>query len=362
METDIDIQSIQRAVDEYASVRSRARDLQELQRIRLNMLSAASGIDLDPNDIDPTTKSWMEYLADKETRSYPTFDTKGVADELYFYVKRMQEWHPRQQRNREIREDIESDRTSLDKDADGLPSGTYEVIGDEFKRVGDVEELTRYHGTVVPEGAIIEKFKPSFGNTDSINRPSIGNAAAIYSTPNAEAALEYAMGYNNAHIDPDQQGQLYTLRINPDEVVDLGHCQDDASARLAIKKGFDVIECPDFWEQPETITFDPDKIDVSAVYPVTDASVTEDFEDHKWTPEGDKVVDELKAQGFLNDSIYKEDRRIGQVQDAVAEYKDANDVPTTSTYEPGGIMERYSSMFPKAPSHAPKRGRGQVGR
>ena len=268
----------------------------------------------------------------------------------------------RQRRSQKIREEIESDRTSLDKDADGLPSGKYEVVGDEFKRVGDVEELTRYHGTVVPEGAIIEKFKPSYGNTDSINRPSIGNAAAIYSTPDAEAALEYAMGYNNAHIDPTKQGQLYTLRINPDEVVDLGHCQDDASARLAIKKGFDVIECPDFWEQPETITFDPDKIDVSAVYPVTGASSAENFEDHKWTPEGDKVVDELKAQGFLSDSIYKEDRRISQVQDAVAEYKGANDVPATSTYEPGSIMERYSSMFPKAPSYAPKRGRGQVGR
>ena len=64
MKNDIDIQSIQRAVDEYADARLRAQDSQELQRARLNMLSAASGMDLDPNDIDSTTQGWLNHLAE----------------------------------------------------------------------------------------------------------------------------------------------------------------------------------------------------------------------------------------------------------------------------------------------------------
>ena len=34
--------------------------------------------------------------------------------------------------------------------------------------------------------------------------------------------------------------------------------------------GFDVVECPEFWEQPETIVMDPDIIKIREVYGISD--------------------------------------------------------------------------------------------
>ena len=141
------------------------------------------------------------------------------------------------------------------------------------------------------------------------------------------------------------------FEFNQIEVLDLGDCRDDEAAKRAIKVGFDVIECPDFWEQPETIAFDPNKVDVDTVYPVIDANDADDYENLKWTPEGDENVDELKAQGFVGNSVYRSDRRMEEVRKAAEEYSKANDTSSAKTREPIGIMERFPSMFSKAPAN-----------
>ena len=67
--------------------------------------------------------------------------------------------------------------------------------------------------------------------------------------------------------------------------VDLTDCQDDEVARKAIKAGFDVVECPDFWEQPETVTFDAKKVKPLEMYPVDERSggFSDEFGDDKET-------------------------------------------------------------------------------
>ena len=300
----------------------------------------------DPSKFDLYSWSLESYETDED----PWIDVINAEEFITKEIKR------------NIRKEIETIRKRPDKDRDGVPSGRYELSSDGFLRVGDTEDLDRYHGTVVPEGTIISEFTPSLGHTASENRPSIGNTPAVYSTPDADAALDYALGYNNAYIHPGHQGQLYDITIRPDEILDLGHCQDDASARLAIRKGFDVIECPDFWEQPETITFDPKKIEINAVYPVIEPSTEngEDFDTPDWTPEGNETIDEFKAEGFLGDSIYKSsDRRMSKVQDAVEQYKESS--PVTTDYEPGTIMSKYPQMFAKKSSYSSRPGRGRMG-
>ena len=63
-----------------------------------------------------------------------------------------------------------------------------------------------------------------------------------------------------------------------------------------LRWGFDVIECPDFWEQPETITFDPDRVKIQAVYGVVDDQ--EEFFDEEtgeWIDDYD-LIEELKTE------------------------------------------------------------------
>ena len=240
------------------------------------------------------------------------------------------------------------------KGGQGLPSGKYEFVDDRFVRVGDAEELYRYHGTVVPEGTVIEKFKPRPANFDSENRPAIGNASAIYSSADIDSALRYAEGFNNPN---EGQGQLYTLRIKPNLVADLSRCQDDFAAQEAIEAGFDVIECPQFWEQPETIVFNPDRIQVEAVYPIQATKDTRTYPGGT----GDTAIDALLQEGYLTPALYRSgEGRRKALEGAVAEYERSNG-------NGGGVSGRgmsdksmeYRGM-PKEATYRARRGRGSM--
>ena len=241
------------------------------------------------------------------------YNTKNIEDELAGrkpgYVDKENSDHnnelltdkQRHERNQSIKEGLEIARSVGSKDY--IPGGTYKVVDGEIQRVGDAHELTRYHGTLVPRGTIIEEFDLSLGNMDSVDRPSISVTPALYSTSNAMDALSYVMHADDSNwTDPNNDAQLYTFKISPRTVIDLGDCKDDALANEAIRMGFDVIECPDFWEQPETIVFDPDLVMVSRIHL---ADLPSD-NSSSWTREDDEQINKLKEQGYLSDPIYKD--------------------------------------------------------
>ena len=231
---------------------------------------------------------------------------------------------------------------------DRLEPGRYEVKDGKLVRVGDAGLLKGYHGTSAPAGEIRDSFKPSRGHPYSINRPAIGVTKAVYVTPKYEDAAVYAgavkfFWYNKDKIekefdafaaqhDPRMKGaeglrpgewyafddaarvefvpggvtagdiaerdsveaQIYGVEVQPRVVVDLGDCQDDAIAREAIERGADVLECPDFWEQPEIIVLDPSLIAVKeATIPTVRKS--------RWVyPYGDLREDDDYSLGPMN--------------------------------------------------------------
>lgn len=431
-----DINRINRAVDDYAFAKRRARNQDERYSVTVNLLRDALGRDINPNELDGGVKNWVNALA-----SSPVTKQALVWD-LTSYVKYTEEQAATKQRNQEIRAEIQAargtdhdsvirdaindyedvrrriydsggdldgeeivqarlelldkvgfqgdflkrvptsgwskllyerddkpdvnqyrlteaikgwmrseerladhrdqnrsirDEIARDRDGDGLPSGSYKAVDGEFEWIDDVEDLNRFHGTQLPEGTIINEFVPSYGHSDSVNRPSIGNTPAVYATSDVRAALLYAQG----NADDEDKGQLYDLTIKPDEVIDLDDCQDDATARKAIKSGFDVIECPEFWEQPETIILDPKQINIDKVYPVTDP------EGSIYVPERDNHIRGHLRHGTIGSPIYISDEEMASI---------GNKSPSM----PMRDIE-YRGM-PKRSTATPSRGRGQLNR
>ena len=156
------------------------------------------------------------------------------------------------QRNNRIAEELIN--TQRESRTDMLEPGYYEVRANELVRVGDAQSLLRFHGTNAEDnGGIIREFRAEKGNWDSVYRPSIGGyPGSIYTTTDVNAAIGYG-------------DQLYTILITPRAHVNLEGCHDDNLAHDAIRRGADVIECPDFWEQPETIVLNPDVMEVQSV-------------------------------------------------------------------------------------------------
>lgn len=160
--------------------------------------------------------------------------------------------------DREKREkDIETAaREMTDDDGDGLPSGRYEVGADgNLHRIGDTELLDRYHGS--PQLDVISDFRASPAGHPEGGRPELNALPAVYTTEGIGVAEQYAYGASvNAVAARDKDPHLYSLALTPSEIVELGECEDDATVRLAASLGADVLECPDFGEQPETVVLD----------------------------------------------------------------------------------------------------------
>ena len=141
-------------------------------------------------------------------------------------------------------------------DGDALPSGRYEVGADgELERVGDTEVLDRYHGT--PQYDVISDFRASPAGFTDGGRAELNDIPAVYTTDSADIAEQYAYGVSvNARPMAGRDPQLYSLALTPSEIVEAGDCEDDDAVALAASLGADVLECPDFGEQPETVVLD----------------------------------------------------------------------------------------------------------
>ena len=260
------------------------------------LLQLLDNVGVDPQDFDIS-----HWKASTNDYSGASFDPPGGVVNL---IAQKGQGETRR-RARVLKSELLSARASFDKDRDGIPSGEYEYNEEtgEFDRRGPVQsELYRYHGTVVPEGTLIDEFRLTPGNEDSENRPSIGVTPAMYSTTELDAAMNYAEGYNN-FTTGNSEGQLYTLEITPDETVDLGECQDDEVANRAIRAGFDVIECSDFWEQPETIAFESEKVRPLEMHRVGEYD-EEDFDDREYAGSDDPAINDLIEEGRLEDPVY----------------------------------------------------------
>ena len=227
-------------------------------RERVMRSVAVAGDYLNSEDAANEIKAWVSEL--------PADHDWGALEREYSTVFQLR-YGANLHQARKLQAELLGARADADKD--GLGSGLY-VYRDtdkSFVRIGDAEPLERYHGTAQKTGEIIRKLEPKPGHMTSKNRREIGVTPAVYSTTDLKAALE-TYGYPAA--DPEEskyfEGQLYEITVKPDEIADLGDCQNREAARDAIVKGFDVIECPFFWEQPETITFNPDVIQIDAVY------------------------------------------------------------------------------------------------
>ena len=159
---------------------------------------------------------------------------------------------------REKRErDIETaSRAMTGDDGDGLPSGRYEVGADgNLHRIGDTELLDRYHGS--PQLDVISDFRASPAGHTEGGRRGLNALPAVYTTEGIGVAEQYAYGASvNAVASRAKDPHLYSLALTPSEIVELGECEDDATVRLAASLGADVLECPDFGEQPETVVLD----------------------------------------------------------------------------------------------------------
>lgn len=142
-----------------------------------------------------------------------------------------------------------------DDDGDGLPSGRYvwNRATQSFERVGDTEELNHYHGTALPAGAVIEEARLNKDIKGIFVRP------IFYSTPDPWVAEQRAQYQAAGRKGFDEQ--IYSVRLTPEEVVDLGYCDNLASKLAAEQAGFDVIECSQMGNK-ETLSFDADKITI----------------------------------------------------------------------------------------------------
>ena len=188
--------AVKRAVEFYASRRLELHDGgipldgSEAQASRLQLLE---NLGIDPENVDlDKVSSWLG-----ETPRSPSLSVNNAAENLL----NIKAGIAQTKRNTAIQTELTTTRESFDKDRDGVPSGRYEYNAEtkEFERKGPVEKLYRYHGTVVPdEDTIIKEFRPSPGNPDSQNRPSIGVSPAVYTTSDLDAAMNYAEGYNSS--------------------------------------------------------------------------------------------------------------------------------------------------------------------
>ena len=159
--------------------------------------------------------------------------------------------------------------------------GTYQYQDGNAVRVGDRKTLHRYHGTARPVGTTLERFDTL------VHGP-------LYTAPDPMVAMEYTDADDGGLITvplPGEEGmakeaQLYVLTLTPRVILDGGDCPTNDRHILeetANNIGADVIECPDFGEQPETVVLNPNIISIDNVYRV-------DWDDEKTHADVTKIT------------------------------------------------------------------------
>ena len=152
-------------------------------------------------------------------------------------------------------------KTMKKDDGDALPSGSYTLVDGDLERSGPTERLDRYHGSTRPSGTSISDFK--LKRFPDEGRKALGQLPAVYTTDDRQAAYMYAQGMSMDFDTPEgSEHQLYHLTVTPSEVVDLGTCENDKAVRRMAKLGADVIDCPDYHEQPESVVLKPNIVHV----------------------------------------------------------------------------------------------------
>ena len=244
--------------------------------------------------------------------------------------------------------------------------GTYRYQDGEVVRVGDTKIMHRYHGSAKPIGTVIKKFDTTkFGS--------------IYTAVDPMVAIEYTdtSGWLVSTPAPGEEGldrepQLYVLTLTPDVIFDGGDCSEEEGLDVAADIGADVIECPDYWEQPETIVTNSNVISIDNAYTLkfddeNDGGLVEivkitnnpDTEYDRLIYESlpyEKMVHSRWGSGQLTESKVakiEEDIRLGKQErsDALTEeirrYKERK----------GPFLDRQKSLYQRLDKSVPKQSR-----
>ena len=138
-------------------------------------------------------------------------------------------------------------------DGDSLSTGKYRITEDgNLRKTGPTKPLDLYHGTPQPVGRSISEFRLKKSKDE--DRPAVANLPAVYGTGDLNAATLYAHGLSaDFNVGPRYEPQVYHLTMTPSEIVNLGDCEDGRAVNFAARLGADVIDCPQYDEQPESL-------------------------------------------------------------------------------------------------------------
>ena len=306
----------------------------------------------------------------------------GSAQPSLWSEREEKRWE-RAQRNRMIAERLKQ-LPAIDRRTELEPGRYVADDNGSFRRIGDVgDDLIRYHGSPVPKGETIERFDLRAAYPNSVNRPTLGNAPSIYTTSNVHAAISYA---TPSEYQAGREGQLYTLRIRPKTIIDLKECDDDEVAFRAVQEGFDVVECPDFWEQPEAIVFDPDIVSIEKIHPVNPSPggkskrliekfIGDRLEDDEETANRDygsedTPYERLKSVGDIGEPIYdsateprqsRGAQKVASISEALDDYQSSRKNETTTQRADARMSRGMEYRSPsRQPTYTPRGGRGSM--
>ena len=189
-----------------------------------------------------------------------------------------------------------------------MEPGVYKWENGQFVRVGDPTVMYRYHGTVQPKDILVE----SFDSDDQFGRLRIapkGGVAVLYTAHDPADAMGYAnlsKTLYGRYLSDDTQAQVYILSLHPHTVADLSDCDDYRALKKAEELGFDVIDYPNFDEQPETRIINRNVITIEnayAVLPIYKLSNNESTKLDEFLVESSQYYDSLDCDSDVNKTV-----------------------------------------------------------
>ena len=253
--------------------------------------------------------------------------------------------------------DVVDSKSTRDTDGDGLPDGSYQYdeARNQFIRTGDAVPLQRFRGMKMPKGVVADTLHPSDDNVDEDDGGRWLEKPVVFSTPDENVAMTYA--FPDPRWSPDREGQIYDLTLTPTEVTDLGHCEDSEQTRLATALGFDVVDCPDFTSQPETVSFHTNQVKIDQVNRVNATLDARDIAVSALPAKSSGGNPYSYLDGLERGERLFPNRDSEAVADAVQVYKShqsraPQDTALDRTLEYRGLSQE--------PSYAPRSGRGKM--
>ena len=280
-----------------------------------------------------------------------------------------------------------------------LPPGRYAYHKGELKRLGDPEKIIGFRGMHSMEPGTIADF-----SSESLMKGQYGDR--VFASRNETVAGEYA-GYGVRPKMTDES-HVYVLSSTPDRSLEMGvyaepFLYDDGYDKIG--KIFPVTE--HYSGQAEVVFADPETnpIKIEAIYnvelipddPNNNARAVRFFPSYptEWDVtinEGVRLMNQSYDPPPMNSGLNYEDEdhdhwdakkfkdamaeykndldqyrerdtsSMDLVRDAVDDYKQQEDQDRMFNQDVGLDRSLEYQGMPKAPSYAPKRGRGQVGR